>query len=252
MPKLSVVIITHNEEKNIKRCVDSVQEIADEIIVVDSFSDDNTKEICNELNVKFTEQKWLGYSESKNFANNLAVNDLILSIDADEVVSDKLKSSILKLKNEDITNKAFVLSRLTNYCGSWIKHCGWYPDKALRIWNRKQGQWEGEIHEKVKLEDSVEVATLNGDLLHYSYTSIEQHLNTINRFSTIAAEQNFSYGKQANLMRILFKPFFTFVIMYIIRLGFLDGYHGFVVCKNSAFYTFIREVKLKELCRNSK
>lgn len=249
MVKLSVVIITLNEEQNIEKCILSVKPIADEIIVLDSFSTDKTKEICKKNKVKFFEKEWMGYSKSKNYANALTENDLIFSIDADEVVSEKLKQSILDIKKQQNINNAFEISRLTNFCGSWIKYCGWYPDKALRIWNKNEGAWKGDIHEKVVLNKGVEKMQLKGDLLHYSFRTIEQHINTINKFSSIAANQRFDKGKKTNALRILFKPFFKFLHMYFIKLGFLDGYHGFVICKNSAFSAFLKEIKLKELTK---
>ena len=144
--QISAVIISHNEERNIRRCLESVQSVADEIVVVDSLSEDKTEEICNEFNVKFVKQQWLGYSEQKNLANNLATNDWILSIDADEELSEELKKSILELKNNNISDdNVFSMNRLTNYCGHWIRHCGWYPDRKIRIWNRNVGMWKGEI-----------------------------------------------------------------------------------------------------------
>ena len=148
---LTAVIITKNEEFNISRCLQSLKDVADEIVVVDSFSTDSTEEICKSFNVRFVQQEWLGYSEQKNFANSLASNDWIFSIDADEVLSDELKKSILELKNKNISDdNVFSMNRLTNYCGHWIRHCGWYPDRKIRIWNRKVGKWQGEIHETIE------------------------------------------------------------------------------------------------------
>lgn len=242
---LSVVIITFNEEKNIGRCLASVQEIADEIVVVDSFSTDKTKAICESYGVRFFEHKWEGYSQQKNYANSLAKNDYVLSIDADEVVSEKLKNSILSISNLD---GVYEFCRLTNYCGKWIKHCGWYPDKKIRLFERNKIKWNGDsIHETLDISPDLPIHFLQGDLLHYTFYTISQHVGTMNNFSSIEASSRFERGKRTNLLKIIFKPFFKFFIMYVLKLGFLDGYYGYVVCKNSAHAAFLREVKIREL-----
>ena len=150
MTALSVVIITFNEERNIARCINSVKDIADEIVVVDSYSTDNTKNICSNFDVIFIQRKWEGFSAAKNFANSMSKNDWILSLDADEVLSDQLRETIknLKFKNE-FSYCSF--NRLTNYCGSWIRHSNWYPDKKLRLFNRKNSEWSGLIHEELSV-----------------------------------------------------------------------------------------------------
>ena len=178
--KISAVIITKNEERNILRCLNSVQDVVDEIIVVDSGSTDSTADICEQFGVKCVQQEWLGYSEQKNFANSLASNDWILSIDADEELSDELKHSVLKYKSKHVSpDLVFSMNRLTSFCGHWIRHCGWYPDRKIRIWNRKVGKWQGEIHETLEFSSDVQEKPLKGDLLHSSFDSAyeyeEQH-----------------------------------------------------------------------------
>ena len=170
MIKLSAIIITFNEEKNISRCLNSLKNIVDEIIVVDSFSSDRTEEICRNYNVKFIKRKWEGYSETKNFANSLALNNFVLSIDADEEISEELSLSIQQIE-EPIDNFVFSFNRLTNYCGKWIKHCGWYPDKKVRIFNKNNTTWKGEIHENLIFVTPVKEVFLKGDCFHYSYYS---------------------------------------------------------------------------------
>ena len=252
MIKISAVIITYNEEINIGRCLDSLTETMDEIIVIDSFSTDKTEEICSKYPVKFIKKEWLGYSLTKNFGNNLAANDYIFSIDADEALSEELKASILAVKNTNKPLDAYKLTRLTNYCGTWIHHCGWYPDTKLRLWDRTKGQWEGDIHEEVKLKENSKTGMLNGDLFHYSFHTITQHVKQADKFTDLTAQDAFNKGKRSNLMKILFKPCVKFIRDYIIKLGFLDGYHGYVVCKISAFATFMKYSKLKELQRKEK
>lgn len=246
MTDLSVVIITLNEEKNIARCLDSVKDIADDIVVIDSFSTDRTEEICKLYNVNFISRQWEGYSETKNFGNASARYDWILSLDADEALSGELRASILDLKKKGITNPC-KFNRLTNYCGKWIRHCGWYPDTKLRIFNRNITKWEGVIHEELVSSVDQEVQHLRGDCLHYSYYTIADHLRQVNHFTEIAAMDLFSRGKKAGMLKILFSPCIKFIRDYFFKLGFIDGYAGFVICKISAHATFIKYVKLKQL-----
>lgn len=248
MKKLSVIIITFNEERNIRRCIESVKDLADEIIVVDSMSTDSTEKICNTLGVRFISQKWLGYSEQKNFANSLATNDWIFSIDADEAVSEELAASIASFKKSDCTDHdVFSMNRLTNYCGHWIRHCGWYPDRKIRIWNRNVGKWKGEIHETIEFSQTVEEQHLSGDLLHYSYHSIEDHIRQADKFTTLTSEEAFKKGKYCNsIWKLRIRTFWKFFHDYVFKLGFLDGYYGYVICKISAFATFMKYSKLHE------
>lgn len=244
--KLSAVIITLNEAKNLPRCLDSIEKIADEIVVLDSLSTDNTKEICLERGVKFFEQKFAGYIKQKNDAAQKASNNWILNIDADEVLSEELQNSILEVKNQP-KKDGYTLDRLTNYCGKWIRHCSWYPDKQLRLYDRTKGEFEGKyIHEKVVIK-SGKVGHLSGDMLHYSYTSIHQHIAQADKFTELTALEAFENGKKVGILGILIKPGFKFFRNYIIKLGFLDGYYGYVVCKISAFATYLKYTKLREL-----
>lgn len=251
MTKISAVIITLNEERNIERCILSLQDIADEIIVIDSFSTDKTQEICKNYDVKFIQTNWLGYSDTKNYGNNLASYDYILSVDADEALSEELKKEILLIKKSDKIEDAYFMNRLTNYCGSWIHHCGWYPDKKLRLWNKQKGKWEGNIHEEVKMQADAGISQLKSDLLHYSYYSIQQHINQANKFTDLTAAEAFKNAKKSSLLKIIFNPIVKFIKDYFIKLGFLDAYHGFVICTISAFATFLKYIKLRELHKNS-
>lgn len=251
MKKISATIITLNEEDKIRQCLESLQDVADEIVVVDSLSTDNTKSICEEFGVKFVEQKWLGYSEQKNLANDIASHDWILSIDADEVLSDELKKSILKIKNEERETKneelVYSFNRLNNYCGKWIHHSGFYPDKKIRIWNRKVGKWEGIVHEVIKFSTKVKEVHLKGDLLHYSYSKPEDFERQVFKFAEMRAQHYFDKGKKnAGLLSVV-SPIFFFIKHYLIRLGFLDGKEGFVMCWVSAKATRHKYKTLKKL-----
>ncbi len=183
MMQLSVVIITFNEERNITKCLESVKSLTDDIIVVDSFSTDKTVEIAKTYNAKVFQQKWLGYSKQKNYANSLAKYPYILSLDADEVLSDTLLNSI---QNINAWTGVYEFNRLTNYCGTWVKHCGWYPDKKIRIFPKNTVKWEGDfVHEILSLPSDMDVHFLKGDLLHYSYHSIEDHYRQIEKYANL-------------------------------------------------------------------
>ncbi|MCX7862343.1 MAG: glycosyltransferase family 2 protein [Bacteroidales bacterium] len=244
--RLSVVIITFNEEKNIARCLEAALKVADEIIVVDSYSTDKTKSICLTYGVKFIEHQFEGYVKQKNFANSQASSPYILNLDADEVLSEELISSILKVK-ENWTCDGYLINRITNYCGKWIKHGGWYPDKKLRLYDVRKGKWEGEnLHEKFVLEKNSLLGQIKGDLYHYSYISIKQHIEQINKFTEIAAQTEAKLGRKITLLKLIMYPIWKFKRDYFIRLGFLDGYYGFIVAILSAFASFVKYAKIRQ------
>jgi len=245
MTALSVVIITYNEEKNIQRCLESVRSLADEIVVVDSLSTDNTKKICLEYGARFIEQSFLGYIEQKNFALGQASNDYVLSLDADEAIGEKLASSIQKLKNRDTIVDGYRMNRCASYAGRWIRHGTWYPDTKLRLFNRKKARWGGENpHDKVIPDTAAHIGFLKGDILHYTYASIEEHITQMNRFTTIQAEAMLKSGKKATLFKLLVNPVAAFISGYIIKGGFLDGRDGLLLAKAGAYATFIKYMKL--------
>jgi glycosyltransferase involved in cell wall biosynthesis len=246
MIQLSAVIITYNEEKNIERCLLSLQGVVDEIIVLDSFSKDNTKTIALKFGVEFHERAWEGYAASKNYANQLAKYDHIISIDADECLSLELKASILEFKNHAPSDLA-DLNRLTNYCGKWIKHCGWYPDRKVRLFDKRKVKWEGDIHETLKIKDGQAPHFLKGDLLHYSYYTKADHFAQIEKFTTIAAASEFSNGKRSSLGKAYLSALVKFVQAYFFRLGVLDGWAGFLVCSRSAYASYLKYYKIVQL-----
>jgi glycosyltransferase involved in cell wall biosynthesis len=247
--QLSVVIITLNEEKNIARCLDAVVELTNDIVVVDSFSTDKTKQVCEQYsNVNFIQTEWKGYSSTKNYANKQAKHSYILSLDADEVISKELKKSLLKLTKLD---GVYEFNRLTNYCGKWIKHCGWYPDKKIRIFPKDIVYWNGEdVHETLFIPKNLAINFLKGDLLHYSFYTEEQHLKQIDHFTDISSKAAFDKGKRSNGFTIFYKSTFKFFRDYILKWGFLDGYYGYIVCKNSAYAKRLKYTKLKKLNQN--
>jgi len=251
MIKLSVVIITLNEERNINRCLESVKDIADELVIIDSFSTDRTKEIAESFGVRFVTQKFDGYINQKNFANAQAKFDHILSLDADEVLSDELRESVKKAKS-NFDADGYTMNRLTNYIGNWVRHCGWYPDTKLRMFDRRKGKWEGLIiHEEFKLADGGTSGHLKGDLLHYSYNSIIEYKQQSEKFTTLGAKADFQKGKKAPFYKIWLAPVVKFIQCYFIRLGFLDGKTGFTICRLSATATYHKYVKLKQLYKQN-
>lgn len=252
MDKLSVAIITFNEERNIERCLVSVAEIANEIIVVDSFSTDRTKEICDRFNVKFSANPFAGHIEQKNHALSLCSHRFVLSVDADEALSDELKKSILNAKKSGLSG-GYTFNRLTNYCGSWIKHCGWYPDVKLRLFDREKGGWTGmNPHDKFEFFDKTITRHLHGDLLHYSYHSLDDHYKQVEYFTTIGAISYFEKGRKAGLGLLWLSPAAKFIRDYLFNLGFLDGKAGWQVCTISAGATYKKYYKLRKLNKGQK
>ncbi len=247
--QLSVVIITFNEEKNIARCLDAVIGVADDIVVVDSFSTDNTKQICEEKKVRFVEHKFDGHIEQKNWAITQAKHQYVLSLDADEALTEELQAAINLIKN-NWQFDGYSFNRLTNFCGTWIKHSGWYPDKKLRLWDTTKGKWGGDNpHDKVFMEKGASVKHINADILHYSFYTVEQHLKQIDYFTDISAKAAFEKGKTSSGFKIFYKSYYKFFRDYILKLGFLDGYHGYVVCKNSAYAKRLKYSKLMALIK---
>lgn len=243
MIPVSAIIITLNEERNIARCIESLLPVVDEILVVDSFSTDRTKEICNTYGVKFLENSWMGYSAQKNFAQQQASHDFILSLDADESLSGELSKSIMEIKKLD-TPRLFSFNRLTNYCGKWIRHGGWYPDIKIRLYDRRKCWWEGTIHERLKYPNDEKVSLLKGDCYHYTFYTVEEHLKQVEKFTTLMAEEEFLNGRRTNWLHILIYPLVKFVRDYIFRLGFMDGYTGFLISRISAYATYMKYTKL--------
>ncbi|MDR0789592.1 MAG: glycosyltransferase family 2 protein [Bacteroidales bacterium] len=248
--KLSAVIITYNEARNIERCLTSLRDLADEIVVVDSFSTDSTEDICRKFGVKFIQHAFAGHIEQKNFAMQQATFPFVLSLDADEALSDTLRHSIenLKQQNSHEVCYAYDFNRLTNYCGRWIRHCGWYPDTKLRLWHKEKGCWGGtNPHDKVLMQPNIKIKHLKGDLLHYSYYSTAEHLQQIDLFTTIGAAKEREKGKKVSFCDMILRSKWKFVRDYIFKFGFLDGKAGYQVCKMSSWATYIKYAKLREL-----
>ena len=250
--RLSDDNITYNEERNIARCFDSVKGIADEIVVVDSHSTDRTIEICRLYNVKVIQHAFDGHIQQKNFAMEQASSDRVLSLDADEALSDELRKSIIDIKS-NWQYDAYKMNRLTNYCGAWIRHGGWYPDCKVRLFDRRKGKWTGiNPHDQYEVKNpKAHIGYLKGDILHFSYYSISGHIKQVDYFTEISARVLFEKGKKASFIRPFISPAFRFFRDYILKYGFLDGYYGFVICMISSFANFLKYVKLRELWKIS-
>lgn len=247
MVRLSVVIITLNEERNIRRCLESVKDIAEEIIVVDSGSTDSTRQICEQFQVRFITHPFKGHIEQKNFALSQAAQEYVLALDADEEVSPQLKQSIQLIIQQGFPAGGYRFNRLSNYCGTWIKHGSWYPDTKLRLVKKSAARWGGiNPHDKLELGEGLADSWIKGDLYHYSYYSVDEHIRKLDYFSTLAAKAYLTRGKNAGLFRILVRPCFAFFRDYVLRAGFLDGFAGYQIARLTAWYTFLKYVKLRE------
>ena len=246
-PTLAAAIITYNEEKNIGDCLSSVVDFVDEIVVLDSYSTDSTKEIClGHPKVNFQQHPFDGHVQQKNRAIELCTAQWILSIDADERVTPELRQSILKLieSNPDIAGVKFP--RLTYFMQRYILHGGWYPNARYRLFRKGQAYWGGENpHDRIILKSKG--VAIGGDLLHYSVIDLSDQVNTINNFTSIASLTRYNKGKNFSLFRLLFKPPGAFLETYLLKLGLLDGMQGFIIAVCAAYYVFLREAKLFEL-----
>ncbi|WP_019946199.1 glycosyltransferase family 2 protein [Hymenobacter aerophilus] len=246
---LSVVIITFNEEANIARCLEAARPVADELLVVDSFSTDRTVEICRELGARVVQHAFAGYVEQKNYATAQARHEHVLQLDADEVLTPELQTSI-RAALANWQGGGYTLARLTSYVGHWVRHGGWYPDRKLRLYDRRLGRWQGLLlHEHYELAPGQPAPQpLAGDALHYSYTSVEQHVQQLNRFTSIAAEELWLKNRrQVTVFHLVLKPIWKFVHGYVVRGGFLDGFAGLSIAAISAWGVFLKFAKLKYL-----
>jgi len=243
---ISAVVITLDEERNIRRCLESLI-WAGEIVVVDSGSTDATVEIAREYTDRVLTHPFEDYVSQKNFALNQAAREWVLSVDADEVVTPELLARIREVwLRERERYDGFTVNRLSRFSGRWIRHCGWYPDRKLRLFRRSRGRWEGaDLHEKVRLDGPV--MDLNADLLHYTYENLSENIGKIQSYSTIFARAQHDRGRRASLWDLLARPPAKFLKSYLLKGGFLDGRHGLILSITATFYVFLKYAKLWEL-----
>lgn len=243
--QLSVIIICQNEESRIGRCLESVR-WADEIIVVDSGSTDKTLEIVAQYTDKiFFNTDWPGFGPQKRFAENKAGNDWVLSIDADEVVSDELCDEIIKIMDKADDSSVYRINRLTHFCGKFIKHSGWYPDRIVRLYNKQHYHFnDALVHEAVDCKGAQKI-DLNGHLLHYTFQSLAEYMDKRNGYAKLWASSQFAKGRKVGVIELLIHSWFAFIRHYFLKLGLLDGYHGFLIAVIQMQYTFNKYNYLK-------
>jgi glycosyltransferase involved in cell wall biosynthesis len=241
--KISATIITYNEERNIARAIESLR-CADEIVVMDSSSSDRTVEIAEKLGAKVNDSPWPGYAKQKNLAAERASYDWILSIDADESLSEALEAEIWSIKKNGPQFDAYTMPRMAKYLGRWIRHSGWYPDRKVRLYNRHKATWVGDfVHETVKVQGRL--GHLESNLLHFTCESLSEHLRTMDRYTTLAAEQLLGSKQKVTWGRLLLEPPWTFFQTYFLKLGFLDGVEGLAIANMAALYNFVKYAKAR-------
>jgi len=252
--KISACIIAFNEEKNISEAIESVS-WADEVLVIDSESTDDTREIAESLGAKVITEKWRGFSKQKQFATDIAENNWIFSLDADERVSEELKNEILNLKTqpENTLADGFRIARLTFYMNRPIRYSGWYPDWQLRLFNRRKGKWKDIlIHESFEMNENAKIEKLNNDIFHYSVENAAHHHRMIGeRYAPLAAKQMFQFKKKTTALKIATVSFTTFFQTYILKGGFLDGLAGFCIARFAAHHSFLKHLLLYEMQQNN-
>lgn len=249
MEKLTVSMITLNEEKILSQTLTSVKEIADEIIMVDSGSTDKTKEIALSFGAKIIEQKWLGYGKQRNVAIENASNEWILNIDADEEISSELLQKIKDIKSKKVKGEVFEIN-FTSVCfGKKLKYGGWSNSYHIRLFKKSSGRFnDNVVHEEFITEKKI--YKLKEKIFHHSYLSLEDYFYKFNRYTTEGAIDYYKKGKKSSILQIIFNPIYKFVKMYIIRLGFLDGIEGFIIASTSAMYSMVKYFKLREIYKN--
>jgi len=252
--RLSVVVITLNEAQNLPRMLDSVRGLADEVVVFDSGSTDETVTIAEAHGARVSSCAWEGWSSTKNSANQAAQGKWILSLDADEALTEEAREAIRRhtagpIRSENGDWRVGEINRLTNYCGQWVRHSGWHPDRKIRLWPTGSAQWEGAIHERPRFDGPIEVTRIAGKVEHHSYPSASDHLEQIERFGRVWAEDRFSRGLRAPMTLVLLKVVAQWLKSFVIRLGFLDGRTGWTIARRSAWATWRKHARLHLLHR---
>ena len=235
--------MTLDEEKNLARALASL-DFCDEIVVVDSGSTDSTVELARGRGARVIDNAWQGYAAQKNFAASAATHDWILSLDADEEVSSRLRESIEALRERAPQHAGYNFPRLAQYLGRWVRHGGWYPDRKVRLYDRRRAGWRGEfVHESVVVDGPV--GSLEGDLLHYTCASLSDHVSRINRYTDLAAAEMRQRGEAPGLGRLLVSPLWAYFKAFVLQQGFRDGVHGLLIAWMAAFYVFLKYAKAR-------
>ncbi|UCC45483.1 MAG: glycosyltransferase family 2 protein [Candidatus Zixiibacteriota bacterium] len=250
MPRLSVVVIARNEEANIRRCLSSAS-FADELVLYDDRSTDRTQEIATDMGARVFQSDWQGFGQAKREAVARATGEWILSLDADEEVTPQLAEEIRAVLANSSDVAGYYIPRRTEFLGRWIKHCGWYPDRVLRLFRKDKGNFsQAVVHEAVQLAGRT--GSLNGEILHYSYPSLDVYFRKMNRYTSLAAREGFEAGRRAKRYDLLVRPWAAFVKHYIFKRGFLDGIEGLLVSVFSACYVLAKYAKMRDLARRGR
>ena len=243
--KITATIITLNEERNIARAIESLR-CCDEILILDSGSTDRTVELAGNLGVRVFEAGWRGYSGQKNWAAEQASNDWILSLDADEALSEALEAEIWTLKKNGARFDGYTMPRMARYLGRWILHSGWYPDRKIRLYDRRKARWVGDfVHESVQV--SGRVGQLESAILHFTCESLSEHVKTMERYTTLAAQEIAARQIPVPIWRVIVDPPWTFLKSFVLQRGFLDGREGLTIAYMAAFYTFLKYAKARNM-----
>ncbi|MBZ5576923.1 MAG: glycosyltransferase family 2 protein [Acidobacteriia bacterium] len=243
--KITATIITLNEERNIARAIESLR-CCDEILILDSGSVDRTVELAQKLGARVIEAGWRGYAGQKNWAAEQAAHDWILSLDADEALSEALEAEIWNVKKNGPQYDAYTMPRLARYLGKWIFHSGWYPDRKVRLYHRSKAKWVGDVvHESVQADGSV--GHLDANILHFTCESLSEHVKSLDRYTTLAAQELVARQTQIGLWRLILDPPWTFVKTYFFQRGFQDGLEGMIIAYMAAFYTFLKYSKTRNM-----
>ncbi len=241
--KISATIITYNEERNLPRAIESLR-CCDEILVVDSGSTDRTVEIAGKFGARVLEANWRGYAGQKNYASDQAAHDWVLSIDADEALSEDLEAEIWQLKKNGPAFDAYTVPRLAQYLGKWILYSGWHPDRKIRLFDRRKARWVGEyVHESVVSDGRV--GQLSGNLLHFTCGSLSEHLKSMDRYTTLAAEEIVARKQKVGVKNLLIDPPWTFFRTFFFQMGFRDGIEGLTIAYMASLYTFLKYAKAR-------
>jgi glycosyltransferase involved in cell wall biosynthesis len=245
MNLLSTCLITRDEEHNLPRVLNSVRGLADEIVIVDCGSQDRTVEIARDHGAKVIARPWTNFAEQKNIAAEAASHNWILSLDADEELSTELRDSLLAWKKQEPKFAVYEFARRTWYLGAWINHTGWYPDFQRRLFRRDAAQFSGIIHEALRFQGKA--GRLQGDLLHHTVSSVEEHGQKVERYTTLAAQQMLTAGRRSWRAAMWLAPPWNWFSNYVLRLGFLDGHRGWIISRMAARGTWLKFKKLGKL-----
>lgn len=247
--KISAAIITFNEEKILEKTLKSIENIADEIVIVDSGSTDKTEQIAKKYGAKFFVEPWKGYGQQKNSAISKCKNEWILNIDADEEISTELSLEIKKIVKNEEENRVFKINRQSVCFGKKLKYGGWGTSYAIRLFRKNSGKYnENLVHEEFITNSKIE--KLKEKIYHHSYLTMSDYFDRFNRYTTEGAKDYYLKNKKVSILDITLNPLYKFIKMYIIRLGFLDGIEGFVIASTSSMYSMIKYFKLREIYKN--